>query len=388
MLNEPVSAATVFTQQMSLRANTQEPELLSSIYPGCYPWLIGMRSLGMEHCVDGIAAIGQIFTGVFMRRISSPHFVATVAVLLAASLHASSALACSACGCTLNSDWSSQGLAASTGLRMDFRYDYFNQDQLRSGTDTVSRDTLTLPNDSEIQQYTINRNYNLGLDYSPNKRWGINVQVPWSDRSHATIAEGDTGISTSHDAGVGDLRILGRYQGFDAQQRTGIEFGIKLPTGRFNDTFDSGPQQGHIVDRGLQLGTGTTDLLLGVYNFGSLAQDWGYFASALINQPLNSREDFKPSAGINLNGGLRYTASSTFVPQVQVNARIEKREQGANADVDNSGGTLVYLSPGATWNLSRRFSAYAFFQVPLYQRVNGLQIEATQFVSVGLHYIF
>jgi len=308
--------------------------------------------------------------------------------LVAMFLHASTTFACSACGCTLNSDWGSQGFAASTGLRMDLRFDYFDQDQLRSGTSSVARDSLTFPNDSEVQQSTVNRNYSLGLDYSFNKQWGINIQLPWSDRSHSTIAEGDTGVSTSHDNGIGDLRILGRYQGFDAQQSTGIEFGIKLPTGRFNDTFDTGPQQGAIVDRGLQLGTGTTDLLLGVYNFGAIAQDWGYFASALINQPLTSREDFKPSAGINLNGGLRYTASSTFVPQLQINARIEKREQGANADVDNSGASLVYLSPGMTWNLSRRFSAYAFMQVPLYQRVNGLQIEATQFVSVGLHYIF
>jgi hypothetical protein len=73
---------------------------------------------------------------------------------------------------------------------------------------------------------------------------------------------------------------------------------------------------------------------------------------------------------------------------LQVNARIERRENGANADVENSGATLIYLSPGFTWNISRRFSAYAFMQAPLYQRVNGLQIEATRLASVGVHYIF
>ena len=106
-----------------------------------------------------------------------------------------------------------------------------------------------------------------------------------------------------------------------------------------------------------------------------------------MQQPLNSREDFKPSAGVNFNLGLRYMASPTFVPQLQINARIEKREVGANADVDNSGASLVYLSPGVTWNINRRFSAFAFVQVPLYQRVNGLQIEARQLGSIGLHYI-
>jgi hypothetical protein len=312
-----------------------------------------------------------------------------VSIALLASLFAApSAHACSACGCTLNSDWASQGLAASGGWRFDVRYDFFEQDQLRSGTDSVSRSSFTFPTDDEVQRYTINRNYTFALDYSPNKDWGFSAILPWFDRSHATIAEGDTGISTSHDEGISDLRLMARYAGFDAQRSTGIEFGIKLPTGQFNSPFESGPRQGELLDRGVQLGTGTTDVLLGVYNFGALSPDWGYFAQALVQQSLNSREDFKPGTGVNLNLGLRYTAGTTFVPQLQINARVEKREQGAEADVENSGATLVYLSPGITWNLSRRFSAFAFVQVPLYQRVNGLQIEATQLASVGLHYHF
>lgn len=298
------------------------------------------------------------------------------------------ASACSACGCMLNSDWASQGLAVSAGWRADLRYDFFEQEQLRAGTDSVRRSDYTFPSDQEVQQYTINRNYTLALDYSPNKDWGFTAVLPWFDRSHATIAEGDTAISTSHDKGVGDLRLLARYAGFDPQRGTGIEFGIKLPTGRFTSPFDSGPRQGELLDRGLQLGTGTIDLLLGVYNFAALTPDWGYFGQLQLQQPLNSRNNFKAGTGLNLNLGVRYTKSETFVPQLQINARAEKREQGAEADVENSGATLVYLSAGGTWNITRRFSAYAFLQAPIYQRVNGLQIEATQLASVGLHYHF
>ena len=39
--------------------------------------------------------------------------------------------------------------------------------------------------------------------------------------------------------------------------------------------------------------------------------------------------------------GLRYTGFQTIEPQLQLNARIEKRESGANADVENSGATLA-----------------------------------------------
>ena len=314
--------------------------------------------------------------------------LAAIALSCIAAFAASDALACSACGCTLSSDWSSQGLAATGGWRADARFDFFDQDQLREGTSSVGRGTIALPNDREVQQFTLNRNYNLALDYSPNKDWGVSVSLPWFDRSHATIAEGDSAISTSHDSGVGDLRVLARYTGFDAQRNTGIEFGLKLPTGRIDDTFETGPQAGEIVDRGLQLGSGTTDLLLGVYHFDALTPEWGYFAQALLQQPLDARDGFRPGSGLNLNFGVRYTASPTFVPQLQVNARVEKRESGANADVDNSGASLVYLSPGLSWNATRRLSAYAFAQLPLFQRVNGLQIEARWTASVGLHYIF
>ncbi len=169
---------------------------------------------------------------------------------------------------------------------------------------------------------------------------------------------------------------------------TGVEFGLKLPTGHFTEPFASGPQQGATLDRGVQLGTGTTDLLLGVYNFDAISQDWGYFAQALLQQSLDSRDGFKPGTGLNVSFGVRYTANGTFQPQVQINARAEKREQGINADAENSGATLVYLSPGLTWKFTPRLSAYTFLQVPLDQRVSGLQLEATQFISVGLHYHF
>ena len=296
--------------------------------------------------------------------------------------------ACSACGCTLNSDWASQGLAASGGWRFDLRDDYFDQDQLRSGTDAVQRSSLSFPNDNEVQQYTVNRNVTASIDYSPNKDWGVNVTLPWFDRSHATIAEGDTEISTSHDSGIGDLRIVARYSGFDAQRQTGLLFGIKLPTGNTDDRFETGPQQGEIVDRGLQLGTGTTDVIVGAYHFGAFNQVWSYFGQVTAQQALNSNDGFKPGFGVNANAGIRYNMSETFVPQLQINARVEKREEGVNADVENSGATLVYLSPGFTWNPARKFSVFAFLQAPMYQRVNGLQLEATRFVSVGVHYHF
>ena len=296
--------------------------------------------------------------------------------------------ACSSCGCTLSSDWASQGYAAGEGLRLDLRLDYFNQDQLRASTHSVNRKSISFPADQEVQQSTLNRNYTLTLDYSPNADWGFNVQIPYFNRFHTTIAEGDTAISASHTDSMGDMRLAMRYQGFSQDHTTGVQVGVKFATGSFDNTFFSGPQAGNLLDRGLQPGTGTTDLIVGLYNFGTLGRDWDYFAQGFVQQPLNSRDGFRPGTGLNVNVGIRYVALKAITPQLQINVRAEKRESGDEADIENSGATLAYLSPGVTANLTHHVRAYGFVQVPLYQRVNGLQVEPRYTASLGLHYAF
>lgn len=311
--------------------------------------------------------------------------LASTALLLAA---VPAAQACGACGCTLHSDWATQGFGTQPGFRVDLRYDYFNQDQLRVGTSAVDRGAFVFPADQEIQEQTLNRNLTATLDYSPNADWGVSLVVPVFNRYHVTVAEGDTDPTFSQGKGLGDVRVLGRYQGFSEDRSFGVQFGLKLPTGDTRQTFNAGAQAGELVDRGLQLGTGTTDLLLGVYAHGELGMDWGVFGQVLVQKPLAEKDGFKPGDGVNANLGLRYTGFRGFTPHLQLNARIEGRESGVNADIGNSGATLVYLSPGLTVDLGPRFQVYAFAQVPVAQRVTGLQIEPRWSASLGLHWSF
>ncbi|HEX9390779.1 MAG TPA: hypothetical protein VF928_05655 [Usitatibacteraceae bacterium] len=310
-----------------------------------------------------------------------------LAALGASMVSPSSSWACSSCGCILDSDWASQGYSVDGGLRFDARFDYFNQNQLRTGTGKFDRAGAPIPNDRELQQSTINRNLMLGFDYSANPIWGVNVQLPAFDRPHTTIAPDDDAVSSSRSRSVGDIRVLGRYQGVASDGSVGVQFGLKLPTGRRNYNFSNGPQTDNPLDRGLQPGTGTTDALLGAYHFGALSDDLSYFANVLAQIPLNARDGFKPGAGVNVNMGIRYRANGFITPQLQINARAERRESGANADIDNSGATLVNISPGVGIQLTKAVQAYGYLQVPIYQRVNGLQLEPRYTVSVGLRWM-
>jgi hypothetical protein len=315
-------------------------------------------------------------------------FIATAfATLLATGSGAS--LACSACGCTLNADWATQGLTSRTGLTADLRYDFFDQADLRSGTGHVDRAALSLPNEQEIQQRTVNRNVTLTLDYGLTPDWGVTLTLPWVERRHTTIAEGDSAISSSRSDGVGDVRVIARYTGLSEGRDWGLQFGLKLPTGDSHGVrFDGGPQQGEMLDRGLQSGTGSTDLLVGAFKFGAFSETADWFGQALLQIPVSADRAFKPGVGANLTAGVRYRGFESVVPQLQVNSRIERRETGSEADTPNSGATLVYLSPGATFNVTQRTSVYLFGQVPVYQRVNGYQLEPRWSVSAGVHAAF
>jgi hypothetical protein len=296
------------------------------------------------------------------------------------------ARACSVCGCSLSSDWAAQGYAMTPGLEAGVRYEYFQQSDLRSGTGSVDRISLTFPNDDEIQQRTANRNTWLDLNYVFNSTWALSVALPYEDRFHTTIAAGDTDISTSRANGLGDIRLLARYQEFSPSRSFSLQFGLKLPTGGFDQNFFAGPQAGELLDRGLQLGTGTTDLLAGASWFAKPSTSLGCFAQVMLDQPLAARAGFLPSTSVTLSGGVRWLNSSRFTPQLQLNLKTEGREHGTEADTPNSGSTLAYVSPGMTAELAPQTTSFVFVQLPVYQRVNGLQLEPKWVLSFGVRW--
>ena len=316
--------------------------------------------------------------------------------LAGALLFPAAVLACSSCGCTLNSDWSSQGVSTSPGFRFDLRYDTINQHQMRHGGGKADSAELAAAQAAgtlgETETHTVNRYYTLGLDYSPNREWGINVQVPVIDRDHGTYAFDnlnpsalDTDVSSSRGRHLGDVKVQARYQGFGD---LGLMFGIKLPTGKHNQNFRDGPLGGSALDRSLQAGTGSTDVILGIFHIGTLNRSWEWFAQALYQHAVSTRDDFRPGDSLNANLGLRYMKFDQWVPQLQINAKTTPHDAGANADTFNSGGRVVYVSPGVTVALSKTTKIYGFVQLPLYQRVEGFQLAPKWNASVGINFGF
>jgi len=311
--------------------------------------------------------------------------------------------ACASCGCTLSSDWQSQGFTTQTGWSLDLRYDYLNQDQLRRGTGTISGSAAAAivnnGDNQEVEKYTRNRYYTVGIDYSGSRDWGINLQVPYIERDHSTLGTNSDGYTPGPDGGqydsrtssLGDIKLIGRYQGFSPQRNFGLLLGAKLPTGSHTQTgtsSDPGNPGPVPIDRGLQPGSGTTDVIVGAYYFSDLSQDWSYFVQSTYQSAVDRADQYRPGDGFNVNLGLRYLGFDRVRPQLQLNGRHVEPDAGANADTVSTGGTLLYLSPGIVVPVDKQTSVYAFFQMPVYQDVKGVQLAPRYTVSLGVHRAF
>lgn len=293
-----------------------------------------------------------------------------------------SARGCAACECTLNSDWESQGYSTAQGFKLDLDYLFLDQTQLRSGTRKIS--VGDVPVGQELEDYTHNNIVTLGLSYVFNADWGVSLQLPYTVRDHATFGGDHDEYDTSSTSSIGDIRLVARYQGFTSSHHLGMQLGIKLPTGSSTKTFRSGEP----LDRGLQPGTGTTDLIAGIYYFNDLGKDWNWFAQATVQTAFNYRSDYKPGTAENLDAGIRYTRFKRIIPQLQINTRISGRDVGVEADSFDSGGTVINVSPGVTVEVTNKMAAFVFVQVPVYQNLNGYQLAPRWSLSAGIRASF
>lgn len=309
--------------------------------------------------------------------------------LLAAACYtiaiSSRAEACASCGCTLTADWLSQGLAAQPGTTFSLRYDFIPQTKLQSGTKAVDRSAIDFPTDREIERHTYNHNLTFTLDHQFANDFGLDVQLPVVTRPHSTFSEDTAEPSHSNTSGIGDLRVVGRWQGLSTPGNvTGIEAGLVLPTGAFHQTFDSGPSKGEEVDRGLQPGTGTIQAELGAYHLGSVSPELGYFVQVTGQAALNGRDGYKPGSFVQASAALNYTHWRNVTPQLQLSFRATARDRGSNSDRPNSGGEQLNISPGVSAKLNSKLVGFTFVELPLYNRVNGYQLVPKAKFSAGI----
>jgi hypothetical protein len=296
--------------------------------------------------------------------------------LLAGISAPGAAFAC-ACGCGVFDVGTSSMLPEGSGGMAYLNFAFQNQDKNWNGTSAASDANN---DDKKIETQT----YTAGLQYMFNRSWGGQIEIPVENRTFNS-AENAGSLKWT---GLGDIRIKGIYTGFSDDLSSGVNFGVKLPTGSYNHTEAMGD-----IDRDSQIGSGSTDLLLGAFHRGALNQQttWNWFSQAQLDLPVLKQGDYRPGLEANVAAGIYYDGFSLgkvrISPVAQVIGSWRGRDNGAAADPDNSGYQRILLSPGVEFDW-HPVKLYADVELPVYQNMTGNQLVAPALFKVSLSYMF
>ncbi len=241
--------------------------------------------------------------------------------------------------------------------------------------------------------------YNVGFQYMFNRQWGVMVRAPYVNRSLTTDTGAFAGIDTFNAKDLGDVEVMGMYTGFFNDMSTGVVFGLKLPTAPYTTPG---------LDRDNQIGSGSTDLILGVFHRGLITGDnaWQYFAQANWRQPFLYRDAADPQGFFDGNGGLvqsyhpamqvdgaagiiynnlyNVLGFDKITPLGQIIVSHRDRDSGTGSDPFNSGFDRVMLSPGIEFTKvldeanNRVLKTYFDIEVPVYYRANAANNNGTE----------
>ncbi|MBW8830918.1 MAG: hypothetical protein JF606_16120 [Burkholderiales bacterium] len=308
----------------------------------------------------------------------------TIAGALAAMTTAASA-SCGSAFCTLMTDRYAQGTGeAHLGWSVDLRIESVSQSRLLSGTSSINASQVT--GEDAIERHTRNLNVVTTLGYGFDENWSVSVRIPVVKRDHLhDLIDDTTGLpSTSEQwrfTKLGDVQVLARRQALSDDVKTAFAWfgGLKLPTGSTKVVNADGSR----AERALQPGTGTTDAVIGIAGRRAVGMNDALIGQVSVSAALNKQEEFRPGTRVEASVGWSHAYSQGLGAVLQLNVRHRGHDSGDQAEPGNSGSTTIDLSPGVTFGLGQSSTLYGYVQLPLYQKVTGIQLVPRTSIAVG-----
>ena len=235
-----------------------------------------------------------------------------------------------------------------------------------------------------------------GVQYMFNRDWGAMLEVPYWVRQYKGAYEGNNAdINWYQNNSIGDIRIQGMYTGLSEDMSTGLLMGVKVPSGDWHYPP---------YDRDTQIGTGSTDLLMGVYHLGTIPKQLGtlpltfkerpfnYFVQVNYDLPLWEQDQYTPGREVDGAVGAYYDFGkvgdlSELASMLTFLASDRTRDKGNNADAADSGYTRFIVAPGGEIKLGV-IRAYADIEVPIFQNMRGYQLTAPFATKLIMSYSF
>ncbi len=298
------------------------------------------------------------------------------------------------------------GMAApSTGeTLLQFTYSFTRMDRLQEGTTArtlydVSASTAytSLPVHMDMIKYTVSAGYGI----SP--RFKVFASLPYLRNTMDMTMSRGVGLgwmemTMAPVSSPGDATIMGLYRLFVDQPlqpaaALSVGLGIKTPTGSSTVTTAGG----EYLHAHMQPGTGSWDPLLSLL-FTRMLNTIDLQADVTRQFTTRNRQGYEFGDSTSMTVSARYTAwrlidptlGVTFLHAAGASDREGRYSDPASLmdDPANTGGDSLWIAPGIELFPHRQMAVTAKIQVPVWEKVNGIQLVSSYRLVSGISYRF
>ena len=292
-------------------------------------------------------------------------------------------------------------------IMLSYRFMTMQMDGNLDGTDQLTPEQIVAPEGYGYMVTPIEmpmRMHMLGAMYAPSDRLTLMAMVPWvsMDMEHRTRPGG---TFTTEASGLGDIQVGGMLELFNRDRNAAhVNFGVSVPTGSIDERDETPMSNGEEVrlPYPMQIGSGTVDLLSGLTYLGQSERlSWGAQGMSTVRLGENDNGyTFGNRVMATAWGAWRWAEplSSSLRIEGQGWGDVEGADPVLNpmmvptADPELRAGQRVELLLGTNFEVmqgqlkGQRLAVE--FGLPVYQSLDGPQLETDWTLTAGWQYAF
>lgn len=282
--------------------------------------------------------------------------------------------------------------------RAGVRYESIDQNQIFVGDQLSSVGAIPGHHD-EIQ--TLNQLTVIHIAHQLSDRWQVRLEMPYVYRQHSHLHHhhGEDILEEWEFNGWGDAILFTDFALIPSHTPDSATLvltgGVQFPTGETGIRNS----EGAAAEAPINPGSGAYGLITGIHYRRGVAVLPG-LSGAMAVVPLSAGLNYF-FHGAGTDGwrfgdevlGMISTEYALFpgiLATLQMNGKYQQKSDpgSTNEPVQNTGGTWIYISPGAEVQVSNTFIWDVQMQFPVYRNVNGIQQTAPWHFRTGITGVF
>jgi hypothetical protein len=280
-----------------------------------------------------------------------------------------------------------------------YRYMFSRYQGMRDGTHHLSSEEVLAQGFAQSPTSMTMQMHEVDAMYGVSERFSLMVCVPYVLQSMPQVDNmGDK--FTTHSSGIGDVSISAMYAvPVREVDRCIATLGVSIPTGSIDQRDDMPGCPDCRLEYMMQNGSGTVDLLPSVAYVSSIDR-WSFGAQAEGRVRLGTNDNgYRLGDRGELTAWSGYRWSDAWRGLLRVNGSVWGNVTGADPELDpmmsptndanRQGGRRIDVALGLDWLFGHSGSGAGFeVGVPVYQNLDGPQLDAQWFATAGLHFAF